>query len=202
MTSFDHEPLSSRATVRTWPAYRPSHDRFLVFRARSGCGGLGDRVVGIISPFVLALVTQRQFRIDWTSPVPLKEAWEPASSALAWDRADWPAGELRELLLVDRLRAAANYFGRKFDWLRNDCPPSVLRIHGPDAGAAARSLALAANQVEPGRPRRRLERLAGRFYRCAVQYRERLKQKAASEPKEGGGAATKRRGITSHRGTH
>jgi len=65
--------------------------------------------------------------------------------------------------------------GLAFPWLRDRQPPSVLRVHGSDACAAARSLALAANRAESGKPRRQLERLAGRFYRCAVEHQERLK---------------------------
>ena len=71
--------------------------------------------------------------------------------------------------------------GLAFPWLRDRQPPSVLPVHGSDACAAARSLALAANRAESGKPRRQLERLAGRFYRCAVEYQERLK---ASRPEQ------------------
>ena len=74
--------------------------------------------------------------------------------------------------------------GLAFDWLRNDWPPSVLRVHGPDAAAAARSLALAANRCAPDRVQRQLERLAGRFYRCAVEQRERVKQIRAQHQPE------------------
>jgi len=89
----------------------------------------------------------------------------------------------------------ARVHGLAFPWLRDRQPSSVLRVYGPDAGAAARSLALAANRVDPGKPRRRLERLAGRFYRCAVEHQERLKtsraeqlpQFAAVEARCGGG---------------
>jgi hypothetical protein len=66
--------------------------------------------------------------------------------------------------------------GLAFDWLRKDAPAKALRVFGPDAGAAARSLALAANQTKPGKARRQLERMAGRFYRCALAHRERVMQ--------------------------
>jgi hypothetical protein len=92
----------------TWSAYQPRDDRFVVFRVRPGCGGLGDRVVGIISTFVLAMVTQRQFRIEWTMPAPLDDTWQPASW-VRWNAADHPASA-RELRLIDQMPGAYGYF--------------------------------------------------------------------------------------------
>jgi len=93
--------------MKSWPNYQPDPDRFVVFRARAGNGGLGDRLVGIISTFVLALVTQRQFRIEWNSPFPLRLAWQPASSRFLWDSMDYDPAAFSELKLVDRMPAAS-----------------------------------------------------------------------------------------------
>ena len=102
--------VHQRPNMKPWPTYQPRDDVSLVFRARPGGGGLGDRVVGIISAFVLAILTQRQFRIDWTTPIPLAQAWGPVDEQVSWDALDHPTTAYRELLLVDRMPGAAAYF--------------------------------------------------------------------------------------------
>jgi hypothetical protein len=91
-------------------AYQPQPRQFLVFRAAHGNGGLGDRLVGATSSFVLALLTQRHFRILWTDPFPLCAVWEPASGAVAWDQADFAGLPFRELAAVGQMPALANFF--------------------------------------------------------------------------------------------
>ena len=48
-------------------------ERLLVYRCSSVgfCGGHGDRVDGIVSLFLLALITQRSFYIDSPRPLPM-----------------------------------------------------------------------------------------------------------------------------------
>jgi hypothetical protein len=96
-------------TQTIWPAYQPRDDRFVVFRAQQGSGGLGDRVIGLVSAFVLAIVTQRQFRIDWSTPFPLDDTWQPATPQIPWNAPDRPA-TAGLLQLVDRMPGAAFYF--------------------------------------------------------------------------------------------
>eukprot|EP00667_Euglena_gracilis_P012596 EG_transcript_12942 len=48
------------------------------------CGGYGDRMKGIASAFLLALLTRRQFGIFHTDPVELREVLRPTAH-VAWD---------------------------------------------------------------------------------------------------------------------
>ena len=42
--------------------------RFIVWCGDKGCGGLGDRVVGIVSCYILSMYLNRKFLIHWVSP--------------------------------------------------------------------------------------------------------------------------------------
>ncbi|CAF3095343.1 unnamed protein product [Rotaria sp. Silwood2] len=55
-----------------WTTPRNYSGRKLIYKCKSFCGGLGDRFRGIITCFVLALVSNRQFMIDMTHPVDVK----------------------------------------------------------------------------------------------------------------------------------
>src|SRR5262245_49772035 len=105
-------------------AYQPQPRQFLVFRASQGNGGLGDRLVGAISSFVFALLTQRHFRILWTEPFPLRAVWEPASGQVAWDQADFAGLPFRELAAVGQMPALANYFAEHD--LRQELPGNLV----------------------------------------------------------------------------
>jgi hypothetical protein len=109
--------------------YRPEEGRYLVFHASQGCGGLGDRLVGLISAFVLAILTQRHFRIEWRTPHPLRDMWEPGTSAIPWDQNDYRGRALREVWLIDRVASASDYFR-----------------HADLAGESSESLRVAVNQ--------------------------------------------------------
>ena len=56
----------------------------VVWRCRDGCGGLGDRQRGILTSFMLALVTDRAFFIDNETPVPLRHYFHVANPTLHW----------------------------------------------------------------------------------------------------------------------
>ena len=45
--------------------------RYLVFRATKFSGGLGDRLLGLVSTIALAIVTKRQLLIEWAHPAEL-----------------------------------------------------------------------------------------------------------------------------------
>lgn len=56
----------------------------VVWKCEEHCGGLGDRWRGLLSSFVLALVTDRAFFIDNENPVPLRNYFTVANPALHW----------------------------------------------------------------------------------------------------------------------
>lgn len=98
-------------------AYRPAANRFVVFQARMGCGGLGDRVIGMISAAVLAILTQRQFRVHWEEPFPIRLGWQPNNDALPWDSQDYDDLTFERLSLIDRAPAMRAWF-RSADLVR------------------------------------------------------------------------------------
>lgn len=56
----------------------------VVWRCEEHCGGLGDRWRGLLTSFMLALVTKRAFFIDNEQPVPLRNYFAVANPALHW----------------------------------------------------------------------------------------------------------------------
>ena len=60
-----------------------SSERFLIFVCDGGCGGIGDRLSGLISSFYLAVATDRIFLVEHTSPAPLQDTLEP--HAIRWN---------------------------------------------------------------------------------------------------------------------
>ena len=55
----------------------------LVYVCEKNCGGIGDRMSGIISAFYLAVALDRAFFIDYKSPFPLTETLVPKT--MRWD---------------------------------------------------------------------------------------------------------------------
>lgn len=90
--------------------YQPRDNHFLVFQVRQGCGGLGDRIIGLSSAFVLALLTNRHFRIDWQTPFPLRMAWEPASDEIPWNNQDSIKDEPFLIDAFNNIRKFGHYF--------------------------------------------------------------------------------------------
>ncbi|CAE7340862.1 unnamed protein product [Symbiodinium pilosum] len=64
----------------------PANSKVLVYvcTAMSYCGGHGDRLNGMISAFVLALLSDRAFFIDSQRPVPLSMVLQPRPAGLDW----------------------------------------------------------------------------------------------------------------------
>lgn len=58
--------------------------KIIVWRCTGGCGGLGDRQRGILTSFMLALVTKRAFFIHSTYPVPFEYYFHLARPDLHW----------------------------------------------------------------------------------------------------------------------
>ena len=62
------------------------------------CGGLGDRLNGIMSSFVVALLTGRLFVIDWQTPCPLEEHLVP--HAVDWATKLWKSSIKKDAAAV------------------------------------------------------------------------------------------------------
>ena len=56
----------------------------VVYRCHDICGGLGDRQRGIVTSFLLAVVTARAFLIDNENPVPMRHYFHVANPDLHW----------------------------------------------------------------------------------------------------------------------
>ncbi|XP_060599326.1 uncharacterized protein LOC132752932 [Ruditapes philippinarum] len=71
--------LEKLANITVLNENQCKHKKFLVYKCDSSslCGGFADRQKGIISTFLLALLTNRKFIIDMTSPCNLEEFLEP-----------------------------------------------------------------------------------------------------------------------------
>lgn len=76
----------------------PTNSKVLVYvcTAMSYCGGHGDRLNGMLSAFVIALLSDRAFFIDSQRPVPLSMVLQPTPGGLDWrmfgSHAALPAG--------------------------------------------------------------------------------------------------------------
>ena len=55
---------------------------YFCYGAGRGCGGLGNRIQGLVSLFYLAMLTNRTFLIHWDGPGKLEEYLEP--NQIAW----------------------------------------------------------------------------------------------------------------------
>lgn len=64
---------------------RGEHVNALVYTCHGGCGGLGDRLSGMLSAFYVAVATERIFLIDHTHPVDLNLTLSPSS--IDWNAA-------------------------------------------------------------------------------------------------------------------
>ncbi len=71
------EPVQGRAINQ-------DNVKAVVWRCQGICGGLGDRLRGIMTSFMLALVTKRGFFIDSDTPVPLHKYFHLANPTLHW----------------------------------------------------------------------------------------------------------------------
>ena len=56
---------------------QPQSDKTMVYSCHGGCNGWGDRIRGLASVYILALLTQRRFMIDMDNPCPLSRFLRP-----------------------------------------------------------------------------------------------------------------------------
>lgn len=59
-------------------------NKTMIYSCRSFCGGWGDRLRGILSVYVLALLTDRRFLIDMTYPCDLLQVVQPNAVNWTW----------------------------------------------------------------------------------------------------------------------
>jgi len=123
-----------RRVVQTWagdPRQRMGQGRALVFvcNPMSLCGGHGDRTNGILSTFVLALLTNRAFFIDFDSPLPLNLLLQPrrmaddsGSFVLDWRLRGGGIGLGSQVMYIDDRIA----FQEDLSWLVRDPSPVLL----------------------------------------------------------------------------
>jgi hypothetical protein len=97
-------------------------------------GGLADRLKGLINVFMLALISNRTFGIDWLYPVPIKHFYEP--SLLPWlsSYESLPVHVAKQTLLDQFLSSSSsntlhvNWIGREHnaDMIMNDDHPLII----------------------------------------------------------------------------
>ena len=94
--------------IQTLPK-QASSDRFLIFVCDGGCGGIGDRLSGLISSFYLAVATDRIFLVEHTSPALLQDTLEP--HAIRWNETSrLPHGlKTLELFAIDSPNPQESY---------------------------------------------------------------------------------------------
>lgn len=80
-----------KQVVDAWQVNDPGGPRVLVYVCNpfSLCGGHGDRTNGILSAFILALLTSRAFFIESDSPLPLSLALQPRRGEDGRYLVDW-----------------------------------------------------------------------------------------------------------------
>ncbi|KAI9281529.1 hypothetical protein BY458DRAFT_531462 [Sporodiniella umbellata] len=68
----------SRVQVETKPRFASYLCKEVAKHSNRGCGGLADRMGGMISTFLYALLTDRAFLLNWAemNPLPLEDVWE------------------------------------------------------------------------------------------------------------------------------
>jgi len=83
--------------------YNPNNNK-IVFRCNGqGFGGLGDRMIGLCSSFILSLILNFEFRIYWTYPIDLNNILDEKN--IKWTTRDYDMNEILknngELNLID-----------------------------------------------------------------------------------------------------
>mgnify|MGYP001395227546 CR=1 FL=1 len=88
--------------------YKPRSDRKIIFRCSKiyyfqvdeGFGGIGDRMVGLVSTFILSLLLNFDFRIYWIYPLKLSDIFNEKNNIL-WNKKDYDLKILNEIRLMD-----------------------------------------------------------------------------------------------------
>ena len=80
-----------------------STNRRMIYSCQSFCGGWGDRLRGILSVYVLALLTNRQFLIDMNYPCAISKVIEP--NFVNWTFTRPPSPNNRTRLSINTMRS-------------------------------------------------------------------------------------------------
>jgi len=70
------------------------------FQIDEGFGGIGDRMVGLISSFVLAILLNYEFRIFWKFPIELDKIFYENSN-ICWNKKDYNLENIKIIRLMD-----------------------------------------------------------------------------------------------------
>lgn len=86
-------------------AYKSQNERYMMYRCdqkldRDFCGGIGDRLKGILSTYLWSLLTNRTFVVKITRPCNIINLMEP--NVVDWDKDTsevnwWRTGELHKM---------------------------------------------------------------------------------------------------------
>ncbi|CAG8456345.1 3990_t:CDS:2 [Paraglomus brasilianum] len=81
----------------------------------SDCGGLADRLLGMSSTFIFALLTDRAFLAEWRTPIPLEAIFESPNIDWGYDSSD-PGAVLKDLIPtpLDVVNFSAQHIDRLF----------------------------------------------------------------------------------------
>ena len=109
-----------------------NNGRFIVYECTSSGSGLGDRIKGIATTFLIALLTDRAFLINWNYPASIDHILVP-------NMIDWRVGDLSEYRMLPIFKSyrmntfehAINYADVDFDETltsnhRNASKPSMI----------------------------------------------------------------------------
>jgi hypothetical protein len=75
---FANESIEAHPWLHDFIRLHRNHSHpYIRYVCRGVCGGLGDRISGILQAFYMALCTNRRLLIDWTTPAPLRDFLQP-----------------------------------------------------------------------------------------------------------------------------
>ncbi|RIA95452.1 hypothetical protein C1645_872777 [Glomus cerebriforme] len=83
-----HEDILSGNEVQRYISY--------ICDDKNNCGGLSDRILGMTSAFIFALLTNRAFLADWQTPFPLETIFNSPNIDWSHDSLN-PSSDIREL---------------------------------------------------------------------------------------------------------
>lgn len=70
------------------------------FQTNEGFGGIGDRIIGLVSSFILALLLNYEFRIYWIFPIELEKIFNENNN-ITWNKKDYDLKNINEIRLMD-----------------------------------------------------------------------------------------------------
>ena len=70
------------------------------FQTNEGFGGIGDRIVGLVSTFILSLLLNYEFRIHWIFPIELNKIFNENNN-IFWNKKDYDLKNINEIRLMD-----------------------------------------------------------------------------------------------------